>query len=201
MITEEKIPQKVVAMYRAVQDLIEEGTDINRIKVADITGRAGIGKGTAYEYFPNKEELISSALLYQMNTLYSKISRQLNEEKSFEDSIYLVLNIMDEEIGQRDCFLKGVHILTDSGAISEKLWYNLEKRDKKVTSPTDCVKQMIETGRRTGEIATNLPDNYLFLSITSKLVGYGVYIAKESDTRGCKEMQKLICEGLLKEFS
>ena len=42
-------PKKVLAMYGAVIDLINEGCDINTLKVADITTRAGIGKGTAYE--------------------------------------------------------------------------------------------------------------------------------------------------------
>ena len=42
--------QKVLAMYQAVIEFINEGCDINTLKVADITGRAGIGKGTAYEY-------------------------------------------------------------------------------------------------------------------------------------------------------
>lgn len=56
--------QKVLAMYQAVIEFINEGCDINTLKVADITGRAGIGKGTAYEYFSSKEEIISSAILY-----------------------------------------------------------------------------------------------------------------------------------------
>ena len=43
--------QKVLAMYQAVIEFINEGCDINTLKVAVITGRAGIGKGTAYEYF------------------------------------------------------------------------------------------------------------------------------------------------------
>lgn len=57
-------PEKVLAMYRAVVDLINEGSDIKALKVSDITGRAGIGKGTAYEYFSSKEEIISSSVLY-----------------------------------------------------------------------------------------------------------------------------------------
>ena len=57
-------PEKVLALYRAVVDLINAGCDVSTVKVSDITGRAGIGKGTAYEYFSSKEEIISSAILY-----------------------------------------------------------------------------------------------------------------------------------------
>lgn len=35
--------QKVLAMYQAVIEFINEGCDINTLKVADITGRAGCG--------------------------------------------------------------------------------------------------------------------------------------------------------------
>lgn len=48
-------PRKVVLMYQAVVDMVNEGVDVNNMKVADITARAGIGKGTAYEYFSTKE--------------------------------------------------------------------------------------------------------------------------------------------------
>ena len=41
---------KEKAIYQAVIELFEEGADINNLTVAEITARAGIGKGTAYEY-------------------------------------------------------------------------------------------------------------------------------------------------------
>lgn len=36
--------QKVLAMYQAVIEFINEGCDINTLKVADITGRAALEK-------------------------------------------------------------------------------------------------------------------------------------------------------------
>ncbi len=41
---EEYLP-KEKAVYKAVIELFEEGADINNLTVAEITGRAGIGKG------------------------------------------------------------------------------------------------------------------------------------------------------------
>ena len=34
---------KVLALYRGVLELLDEGADVNGIKVSDITARAGIG--------------------------------------------------------------------------------------------------------------------------------------------------------------
>lgn len=38
-------PEKVLAMYRAVVDLINEGSDIKALKVSDITDAPGSEKG------------------------------------------------------------------------------------------------------------------------------------------------------------
>lgn len=200
---EKKLPEKVEAMYRAVKELISEGTDINRIKVSDITQRAGIGKGTAYEYFSNKEELISSALLYQMNGIYNELQEKIAEQKNFKECIHFIFAVMEEQIGQRDCFLKYVHILTDNGVISEKLRQELKKQGEDTYASKDCIGEMICLGRRTGEINTTLPETYIYLTIASKIIGYAVYLTGEFKNKECssEELQELICTGLLHEFS
>ena len=60
------LPEKVRLLYEAVLAMVTDGWDINRMKVSDITAQAGIGKGTAYEYFSSKEELIANAVLYDV---------------------------------------------------------------------------------------------------------------------------------------
>ena len=60
------LPEKVRLLYEAVLAMVTDGWDINRIKVSDITAQAGIGKGTAYEYFSSKEEIIANAVLYDV---------------------------------------------------------------------------------------------------------------------------------------
>ena len=58
------LPEKVRLLYEAVLAMVTDGWDINRMKVSDITAQAGIGKGTAYEYFSSKEEISANAVLY-----------------------------------------------------------------------------------------------------------------------------------------
>ena len=50
-----KQPPKVKAVYQAVIALFAEGADLNSLTVAEIAEKAGIGKGTVYEYFKNNE--------------------------------------------------------------------------------------------------------------------------------------------------
>lgn len=62
MMERSELAPKVTATYQAVIDLLMEGVDVGSLTVSEITGRAGIGKGTAYDYFSSKEEMIAGAL-------------------------------------------------------------------------------------------------------------------------------------------
>ena len=70
-------PQKVRMIYQAVTELLAQRADINTIKVSDITARAGIGKGTAYEYFSSRDEIIIMALLYDYGTKIDELEQLL----------------------------------------------------------------------------------------------------------------------------
>ena len=57
---EKTLSPKVKALYEAVEELIFENIEVKGIKVSDITERAGIGKGTAYEYFRSEERRVGT---------------------------------------------------------------------------------------------------------------------------------------------
>ena len=73
------LPEKVRLLYEAVLAMVTDGWDINRMKVSDITAQAGIGKGTAYEYFSSKEEIIANAVLYDVEMRLAHVLEILQE--------------------------------------------------------------------------------------------------------------------------
>ena len=67
---------KKTLIFDAVISLIEENGFHTKLKVSDIADKAGIGKGTVYEYFSNKEEIIAESLIYFMNDKFQYVLKE-----------------------------------------------------------------------------------------------------------------------------
>ena len=87
----EEYPKKVLAIYGAVGRLIDAGRDLEKITVSEITREAGIGKGTAYEYFGSKEEIISRAVCFLMHQTMLQITTGLEEAETLHEQLDLIL--------------------------------------------------------------------------------------------------------------
>lgn len=85
-------PEKVLRMYEAVHGFMIEGRDLVSVKVVDITSAAGIGKGTAYEYFSSKEEIIASAMAYEYKNKITELVARMFRQQGFKNRI---MNVMD----------------------------------------------------------------------------------------------------------
>ena len=97
---------KVLAMYEAVNELMEEGRDIYSMKISDITAKAGIGKGTAYEYFTAKEELLGKAVFYQLHQGLMHMTEKALKQDSFRKQIYAVLEDVEQNFSKRKFLLR-----------------------------------------------------------------------------------------------
>ena len=64
-------------IYSATQVFAQQG--INNFKMIDVARQAGLGKGTLYEYFRSKDELISGTFDLFMETYSAYISKEMNK--------------------------------------------------------------------------------------------------------------------------
>lgn len=138
---------KVLATYRAVIDLFREGADLNNLTVSEITAKAGIGKGTAYEYFSNKEEMIAGALFHELKRECQDMCRQLKEEEGLYARMDRVLISMEKKIVEINCFVRAIHVLMDNSAVSGKLREMMETKKEEDMLVMDIVR-MILAGRQ-----------------------------------------------------
>lgn len=104
------LPEKVRLLYEAVLAMVTDGWDINRMKVSDITAQAGIGKGTAYEYFSSKEEIIANAVLYDVEMRLAHVLEITKGEGDFAGKFVQILTYMEEVFAKRQAFCLLVRI-------------------------------------------------------------------------------------------
>lgn len=97
---------KEILVFQGFSKLIEEGISINNIRVSDIAKAAGIGKGTVYEYFKSKEEVIAKSIFYQMQMEFMGILEKSNKVDGFKSKCYLGFQEIIELMTKKMAYLQ-----------------------------------------------------------------------------------------------
>lgn len=177
-------PEKVLQIYRAVMDMVNEGSDINNMKVSDITARAGIGKGTAYEYFSSKEEIITQALSYDVNEKLKLVEGIAESGNSFEQKNFQILDFIEEHFAEVQTFCTLVRIGTGSYEISESLRkaYEQLQDDISCNRAEQLIDRIMEQGIKEGVIRE---ENFYFrrLAFSAQMLTFAACLANASQNR------------------
>lgn len=198
---EHELPQKVRQLYAAVLELVTEGVDVNAIKVSDITQKAGIGKGTAYDYFDTKEDIIICALIYAVSGMINRIKVEISQYESFKMQVEQLFTAVEKELVERECFMRFVHMMTDSSFYATTLQQRAALDVHKECDAMVLLRQMVEEAQRRGEVTTSLPLDYIVFSLMSKLLLY-LAVCNERQEREDKahQLKPYILKGLFAEF-
>lgn len=205
---EEQRP-KVLALYQAVLELLDEGMDINTMKVSDITGKAGIGKGTAYDYFKSKEEIIAGAVLYDVEQRVKRESERLNEYEDFSQKIGYSFDWILHHFGEQKAFSRFLRLTGQPCEIRNTLLAEIKKRELTDCGPMAILRRMCREGREKGEIRPDIPVSAAVLMVLGNMAAFVMYLENchpfpEEETDGERpepeEMKKLLCRGLLQQL-
>lgn len=196
------LPPKVKATYQAIVQLFMEGADLNNLTVSEITGKAGIGKGTVYEYFSNKEEMIAGALFYELKDSCQSLYEDLKKEKDLYGKMNTILLSMEERLSHTSCFFRAIHIMMDNSAISSKLKEMMESKKEDELLIIDILRKVIEEEAACGGELSEEDKAYLEMAVLSKIICYAMY---RFDIRsGAKlernAMREMICRSTCQEI-
>lgn len=196
-----EVPPKVLNMYHAVEQLITEGVDLNAVKVSTITELAGIGKGTAYEYFDTKEELIACALLFQIKIILEELVGALVARESFAEQITFLMDQIESEQGKQQYFLRFIHVLTEQSSYCQLV------RDKIVSDafqdymPKNVFEEIAQNGIERGEIKKEFPAEYVVSAVFARLMSYLISICTEKCLNtNPRKYRDFIYQGILGEL-
>lgn len=198
--------EKVLALYRAVIALVREGADINSMKVSDITARAGIGKGTAYEYFPSKEAIITGALVYDVQKKRNAVAQIVDGAGTFLEKLDRVFAYVGEQFHERQTFCVLMRIGVGSYEINEAL-RTAYKRQHETLEREELEKmaeRLLRQGIEEGVIKEQKPA-YLQMALRAQMFGYASYlVAQDKGKAGGitqKEARAFAIEALVKSLS
>lgn len=187
--------EKVLAMYRAVCEYIAEGVDISRLKVSDITARAGIGKGTAYEYFRSKDELVERALNYHFMVRYRELDEATENQPNLCKAAGKCFDWIEKNFGSREILWQCARAFQSRETLREAAEdKNMmkESMNRMAKLFSGILQKLVALGKREGIIPEDFPEFMAQLALFSPLFGYYTYLGfrenkEEEETRGVRE--------------
>lgn len=170
---------KEIAAFRGLLQLAAGGKHFSNIKVQDIATAAGIGKGTLYEYFSSKEEILSCTMLYTLQQFADWMEQQMTREQSVYDMLDSLLDALEQEIFLPFSALPMFGSFLSYEQRVELGMRNREKAQEIFDQLRDYERQIFERGRKNGEIDSSLSDCFCEYTILSAIGGFASQFGKK----------------------
>ncbi|NLY84947.1 MAG: TetR/AcrR family transcriptional regulator [Tissierellia bacterium] len=168
--------EKEIAIFNGLISLMKKGANPYSIKVSDIAEAANIGKGTIYDYFDTKEEVISKAIIYNMTNEIKNAFRRIENKDNFRDKLYEVLDIIEENLGNK---LSTLNILLSAGGI-EKFYEYLLDSEYNITEFIALInrkiRDILNLGIEEGVINTEENSFYQIMAVHGVISFFSHYI-------------------------
>lgn len=187
---EKKLCEKERLMFQAVIELIEEGMDIYSMKVSDITSRAGVGKGTAYEYFSSKEELIAKALFWIGNQHFQTVLKKIQEKTSLREQLDAIFDFVENVVCKDRCCQQIFRLSKQSCMIKENLGRELKKCGELSRYVKQTLDMVLNSGKEEGSIHSAFCDEQVRILLMQSFLGYFIYLTG-SDEKGEEQKMKM----------
>ena len=128
--------------------LLEHG--IENLTISQIAKTAGVGKGTIYEYFNNKEEIVFEIMTVFIAEYEKNLSEIVSEETSVKKKLFhfLYLGLEDEESARQLTLYREFLAISMTSGTDEMIDFNKECRKKF----SDILGQILNDGIEKGEL-------------------------------------------------
>ena len=158
--------KRETALYEAALRLIAKGVNPAAMKVQQIADEAGIGKGTVYEYFASKDEILQGMALYCFDTEIDRIAVLMEPCTTLQELEDAVMAYLQDLSGNR---MGTYQVIASSIGARE----NLRGMDECVQALRGVLHRTMAALRQNGEINPALPDDYCDLALLSAAAGGG----------------------------
>ena len=156
--------EREIALYEAALRLIARGVNPAAMKVQQIADEAGIGKGTVYEYFASKEEILHGMALHCFDAEIARFAALLEPCTTLQGLEEAILAYLQDLSGSR----MGTYQVIASSVGPQN---TPEGMDLRLTALHGVLHKTIAALQQNGEIDPSLPDHYCDFALLSAAAG------------------------------
>ncbi len=139
------IPEgKAKQILDAVMKLYNKGMDFYVMKISDIADEAGIGKGTVYEYFSNKDEIIREAVIFALRQDIDRVCHNINSHDTFDEMFDTAIAAIEENVEKNRAMV--LLIIRSMFESDNDLMQSFVKEVLSLDYYNDVIKHFIEVG-------------------------------------------------------
>ena len=190
---------KELMLFEAVSALLSEGKNMTKLRVSEIAERAGIGKGTVYEYFSSREELIVKAVFFRLKKHFVHVAEAVAKEESFENKIYAMLDNLYKPCEERNGDYEQIYLLFDNKqALPEKFKEEFIKIRPTEVDIRNISERLYRHAKEDSRVGKNLPAYVVQTAFMNLLMSYGVYLKEyRGDSMEDDLVKKRLFENLI----
>ena len=193
--------EKKILIFNAVNELLNEGIKLHTVKVADIAKEAGIGKGTIYDYFKSKEEILERAFLYNMDIEVYENIKKINKGNNFKDKFYIILDIIEKSTTDYSSFSNILFSNLSHNEFKGILENNKDYINKRYDLLKKSINDLLSIGVLENIIKEQEDKDYQIMVFESVVTGFGHTICiKNEDKKTIEDAKsrayKLLIKGL-----
>lgn len=190
------------ALYEAVLTLMNDGVSISSLKVSDIAKKAGIGKGTTYEYVKSKEELIGRALFYGIHMMLGELYSAVEKKECFYESFMAILDWIDLNFKEKKILYQLISLDETECQFPREIRQFMKERMHLAQYLEEHVSKISRKAVEEGLISAAANVNLINIMLLNSIISYVVYqkIPQLGGKVGCNEMRRFLYNSILKSF-
>lgn len=195
--------EKEKAIFSGIIALIKQGINPYSIKVSDIALEANVGKGTIYDYFSSKEEVISKAILNYIGIQLQAAYQQVKAKTSFKDKYYQLLDLLVGQAEENKLYCKLLSPLGGTQDFYEHLAAHKAYFLANTTWIQTIYEDLFEAGEAEAIIQTGDPADafYREMAITGSLAAFLQYLYRPQPNAQTDEAKAASYRLLLKALN
>ncbi len=156
------------------QDILASARDLfkdkgfHSTKMEDIALAAGVGKGTLYEYFDNKQNIFDEACIEYVDLIIYNIENITNMDKKFKDKLLILFN---EKLKMESVFanMSIDNILSNKNIISEK---TVKTILGKISEIYGLIGTIVDQGKEEGVVVNSIKSEIIACLIVGAMSEY-----------------------------